>query len=64
MLKAPRIQVGETYMSSGTSTVWRVDRLLADGVHVVLVSEDEPTRRKTVAASVLAERHFFMPAGT
>lgn len=62
MARPSRITVGELYVANGASTIWRVDRLLADGVHVVLVSVDEPTRRKTVSARALADRQHFLPA--
>ena len=64
MTKPPSLRIGEMYTAtSGASIVWRVERFLADGVHVVLVADDEPTRRKTVSAGVLAEsRHFVRTA--
>jgi hypothetical protein len=61
--KPPPVSVGAVYTAAGGApTVWRVERRLADGIHVVLVSEDEPTRSKTVAAWVLADPHYFVPA--
>ncbi len=60
--KPPPIAIGAAYTAgNGSSTVWRVERLLADGVHVVLVSDDESIRQKTVSAWVLAEPRYFTP---
>lgn len=60
--KPPPVAIGAAYTANGSSTVWRVERLLADGIHVVLVSQDQATRRKTVSAWVLAETRYFTPA--
>ena len=60
--KPPPVTIGATYTAAnGASTVWRVERLLVDGLHVVLVSADEPTRRKTVSGWVLVEPRYFTP---
>jgi len=64
MTRPPPVQLGEIYTSNGGLLTWRVDRLLPDNVHVVLVSENEPTRRKTVSGWALAERHFFVRGGS
>jgi hypothetical protein len=59
-----RFPIGATYKAVNVASLsWRVERFLADGVHVVLVSDEEPSRRKTVSASVLTEPRYFLPAG-
>lgn len=61
--KPPPALVGAAYTAArGAPTIWRVERSLADGIHVVLVSDDEPTRRKTVSGWVLADPRYFVPA--
>ena len=40
---------------------WRVDKALMDGVHVVLVRADDPTRRKTVSLWALSNGRHFVP---
>ncbi len=62
--KPPPVRIGAAYTAAHSApTVWRAERFLADGVHVVLVSDDEPTRRKTVSAWVLPDTRYFVPAG-
>jgi hypothetical protein len=61
MTKKPAINIGDSYMAASTAQLtWRVATMLSDGVHVVLVCEGEPTLRKTVSLSALADsQHFF-----
>jgi hypothetical protein len=40
---------------------WRVEKALMDGVHVVLVRVDDPTRRKTVSIWALSSGRLFVP---
>jgi len=40
---------------------WRVEKMLMDGVHVVLVRADDPTRRKTVSIWALSNSRLFVP---
>jgi hypothetical protein len=40
---------------------WRVQKLLVDGIHAVLIDEDQPSRRKTFSISALNDRALFTP---
>lgn len=52
--------LGETYIATNsTEFIWRVDRLLDDDVHVVLVCDQDPSRRKTVSISALGDPAYF-----
>lgn len=57
-----RVSIGAVYRANGARTVWRVERLLGDGRHVVLVSDQEPDCRKTISAWALADARYFVPA--
>jgi hypothetical protein len=57
---ASRVPIGAIYKAVNVASLsWRVERFLADGVHVVLVADEQPSRRKTVSALVLDEPRYF-----
>jgi hypothetical protein len=60
MANKPTVNVGDGYVAANaTQLTWRVGTMLADGIHIVLVCENEPSLRKTVSISALADsRHF------
>jgi hypothetical protein len=61
MAKTPFIEIGETFTATmGPPLVWSVERRLNDGVHVVLVCDSDPSRRKTVSVWALADRGQFI----
>lgn len=61
MAKLPLIDLGETFTATvGPQFVWRVERRLLDGVHVILLCDGEPSRRKTVSVWALVDRAQFL----
>jgi hypothetical protein len=63
MTRKPPVDVGSLYaMTTDPRSRWRVDKLLADDVHVVLVCCDEPSRRKTLSTWALLHGRDFAPA--
>ncbi len=62
MRKPPVIEPGQTFTAADDLRYhWRVDKALVDGIHVVLVRVDEPSRRKTVSLWALANPRLFVP---
>ncbi len=62
MARTRTINIGDTFTAtSGARLVWRVDRRLNDGIHVVLVCDGAPSQRKTVSISALNDRDQFTP---
>lgn len=61
MARSPKVEVGQLFATDGMRFVWRVVRCLPDNVHVVLVQEDEPSRRKTVSAWALLDWGQYVP---
>lgn len=62
--KPPAVRIGAIYTTvnaTATAMTWRVERLLSDGIHVVLTSDGEPARRKTVSAWALTNPRYFAP---
>lgn len=63
MRKNSAIEVGQLFCAADDLRFqWRVEKTLMDGVHVVLVRVDDPTRRKTVSVWALANGRLFVPA--
>jgi hypothetical protein len=63
MSKKTSINVGTSYVAmNATQRRWSVANVLADGVHLVLVCDDEPSLRKTVSVSALLDSRYFAPA--
>lgn len=63
MTKKPQVELGRTYIAkSDPRSVWRVDKILSDGIHVALVRVDEPSRRKTISVWALSDHQHFVPA--
>jgi len=61
MARLPFIDIGETFtVAVGPQFIWRVERRLNDGIHVVLVCEEERSRRKTVSVWALSDRTQFI----
>jgi hypothetical protein len=62
MRKLPPIELGQLFASGeDTRAAWRVAKLLADRIHVVLVRRNDPTRQKTVSIWALANQRLFVP---
>ena len=62
MAKLPTFAVGKTFFArSDTRSLWRVDKVLQDGLHVALVRVDEPSRRKTISVWALSDAQHFKP---
>jgi hypothetical protein len=60
MATKPAINVGDSYVAIGArQAVWRVASLLLDGMHVVLVRENEPSLRKTMSTWALLDATHF-----
>jgi hypothetical protein len=57
------MKLGQTYTATDDSRrfIWKSDKLLTDGMHVVLVGAAEPNRRKTVSLWALENRRLFTP---
>lgn len=58
MGKPPAIDLNTTYVDA--HAVWRVAKVLADGVHVSLVRVGDPNHRKTLSAWALADPRRFV----
>ncbi len=62
MRKNSAIEVGQLFAAADDLRFqWRVDKLLMDGIHVVLIRVDDPTRRKTVSIWALSNGRLFVP---
>lgn len=62
MARTPSINIGDSFIAtSGARLVWRVERRLNDGIHVVLVCETAASQRKTVSVWGLTDRAQFTP---
>ena len=62
MRKHSPIELGQLFAAADDLRFqWRVEKLLTDGVHVVLVRVDDPTRRKTVSLWALSSGRLFVP---
>ncbi len=62
MRKHPPIEPGQLFAAADDLRFqWRVEKALMDGVHVVLVRVDDPTRRKTVSLWALSSGRLFVP---
>ncbi len=63
MRKNSAIELGQLFAAADDLRFhWRVDKMLMDGIHVVLVRVDDPTRRKTVSIWALSNGRLFVPA--
>jgi hypothetical protein len=49
MGRSSGVDIGQTFAANGHGLVWRVERHLADGLHVVIAREDDPSRKKTIS---------------
>lgn len=62
MRKTATIELGQLFAAADDLRFqWRVEKALTDGVHVVLVRVDEPSRRKTVSIWALSNGRLFVP---
>jgi hypothetical protein len=65
MRKTSSIEIGQLFASADDVRFqWRVDKMLMDGIHVVLVRVDEPSRRKTVSLWALSNGRLFVPVAS
>ena len=59
MMKKPLpIEIDSTFADD--RAVWRVAKILLDGVHVSLVCVGDPGRRKTLSMSALTDSRLFV----
>lgn len=61
MRRLSDVEIGQLFSAAGLGLVWRVARRLADGVHVVIVCEGDPSRQKTISVSGLLDADQFRP---
>lgn len=62
MRKTSAVEIGQLFSAADDLRFkWRVEKALLDGVHVVLVRVDEPSRRKTVSIWALSNGRLFVP---
>jgi len=62
MRKSSAIELGQLFAAADDLRFqWRVDKMLMDGIHVVLVRVDDATRRKTVSIWALSNGRLFVP---
>jgi hypothetical protein len=62
MRKNSAIEPGQLFAAADDLRFhWRVDKMLMDGIHVVLVRVDDATRRKTVSLWALSNGRLFVP---
>jgi len=59
--KTPHVRVGATYILKSVGSVWRVESLVRDERHVVLVDVANRSSRKTLSLTALLDRNRFMP---
>ena len=60
MAKGVPVGLGQTYRAiDDLRFIWRVDRLLIDGVHAALVRVDDPSRRKTISLWALNNYRLY-----
>jgi hypothetical protein len=56
-----QIEVGQIFIERDNARFsWRVQRLLSDGIHVVVVNTDQPTRQKTIAIWALQNTKLYV----
>jgi hypothetical protein len=61
LVRRPSVQIGARYLIRGVGTVWRVDKILRDGIHVVLVNVEDRTTQKTISSVALVKSDDFLP---
>jgi hypothetical protein len=55
------VDIGQSFAANGHGLVWRVERHLSDGIHVVIARNDDPSRKKTISISGLLDAGQFRP---
>jgi hypothetical protein len=55
-----KIAIGAKFLLRSVGSVWLVDRLLRDGIHIALVNVDDRTLRKTLSVFALADGSRFV----
>ncbi len=61
MRRPSNIDIGQLFAAVGHGLVWRVERRLADGIHIVIARDDDPSRRKTISLWGLLDTGQFVP---
>ena len=61
MRRPIEVDIGQSFAANGHGLVWRVERRLADGVHVVIAREDDRSRKKTISIWGLLNNEQFRP---
>jgi hypothetical protein len=61
MRQSSDVNTGQLFAANGLGLVWRVERHLADGIHVVIVRHDDASRRKTISIWGLLDTDQFLP---
>ena len=56
----PNIAIGAEFLMRTVGTVWRVEKILRDGIHIALVNVEDRTWRKTFSALALVNRDLFV----
>ncbi len=61
MSRLPAIEIGTLFtVAEDAKHRWRVAKFLADEIHVVLVRDDDASRRKTISLWALANPRLFV----
>lgn len=60
MAKA-NISIGAKFLLRSVGSVWRVEQMLRDGIHIALVNVEDRTVRKTLSMFALADGQRFVP---
>jgi len=61
MRRSSDVDTGQLFAANGLGLIWRVERHLADGIHVVIVRRDDASRKKTISVSGLLDTDQFLP---
>jgi hypothetical protein len=62
MKRPSDVAIGQAFAANGHGLIWRVERHLPDGVHVVIARDDDPSRRKTISVWGLLDSDRYRPA--
>jgi hypothetical protein len=56
-----KVAIGAKFLLRSVGSVWRVEQLLRDGVHISLVNVNDQTLRKTLSVFALSDSGRFVP---
>jgi hypothetical protein len=61
MGKASPVDIGQTFRAiDDVRFIWRVEKMLIDGVHAALVRVDDPSRQKTISVWALRNSRLYI----